>query len=175
MDRSPPSRQKLRSCGCSVCCLSAWLQQRRQERSFSRCCFPVLASRSPACLPACLPCTSFPPWCRGAGLGIHHAGMVRSDRNLMERAFGQGLIKVSCPVSSSPGLLCPHLPPCWRLTPPPTPTNPTPTLPRTPAPCRAGAVLHRHSGLGRQPARPHRDHQGHAAVQPAEGRVHRPG
>jgi activating signal cointegrator complex subunit 3 len=32
-----------------------------------------------------------------AGLGIHHAGMLRSDRSLMERAFGQGLIKASCP------------------------------------------------------------------------------
>ena len=28
------------------------------------------------------------------GIGIHHAGMLRSDRNLVERAFGQGLIKV---------------------------------------------------------------------------------
>ena len=30
------------------------------------------------------------------GVGIHHAGMLRSDRNLAERAFGQGLIKVLC-------------------------------------------------------------------------------
>jgi hypothetical protein len=30
-----------------------------------------------------------------AGVGIHHAGMLRSDRNLMERAFGQGLLKVT--------------------------------------------------------------------------------
>eukprot|EP00887_Chlorella_sp_A99_P000213 scaffold13.g213.t1 len=28
-----------------------------------------------------------------SGLGIHHAGMLRTDRNLMERCFGQGLIK----------------------------------------------------------------------------------
>ena len=28
------------------------------------------------------------------GIGIHHAGMLRSDRNLMERAFATGLIKV---------------------------------------------------------------------------------
>lgn len=28
------------------------------------------------------------------GIGIHHAGMLRSDRNLMERAFASGLIKV---------------------------------------------------------------------------------
>ena len=27
------------------------------------------------------------------GLGIHHAGMLRPDRNIMERAFGQGIIK----------------------------------------------------------------------------------
>ncbi|KAL4422681.1 hypothetical protein ABPG75_008878 [Micractinium tetrahymenae] len=31
-----------------------------------------------------------------SGLGIHHAGMLRSDRNLMEKAFAQGLIKVLC-------------------------------------------------------------------------------
>ncbi|KAK8080640.1 Sec63 Brl domain-containing protein [Apiospora hydei] len=30
------------------------------------------------------------------GLGIHHAGMTRSDRNLMERLFGEGVIKVLC-------------------------------------------------------------------------------
>lgn len=30
------------------------------------------------------------------GFGIHHAGMLRSDRNLMERMFGDGLIKVLC-------------------------------------------------------------------------------
>ena len=28
------------------------------------------------------------------GIGIHHAGMLRADRNLMERAFAQGLLKV---------------------------------------------------------------------------------
>lgn len=30
------------------------------------------------------------------GFGIHHAGMLRSDRNLMERLFGQGVLKVLC-------------------------------------------------------------------------------
>lgn len=30
------------------------------------------------------------------GLGIHHAGMTRSDRNLMERLFGEGVLKVLC-------------------------------------------------------------------------------
>jgi antiviral helicase SLH1 len=30
------------------------------------------------------------------GLGIHHAGMARSDRNLMERFFAEGVIKVLC-------------------------------------------------------------------------------
>ena len=30
------------------------------------------------------------------GLGIHHAGMSRSDRNLMERLFSQGILKVLC-------------------------------------------------------------------------------
>jgi antiviral helicase SLH1 len=30
------------------------------------------------------------------GLGIHHAGMTRSDRNLMERLFSEGVIKVLC-------------------------------------------------------------------------------
>lgn len=31
-----------------------------------------------------------------SGFGTHHAGMSRSDRNLMERLFSQGLIKVLC-------------------------------------------------------------------------------
>ncbi|GMH32834.1 hypothetical protein BSKO_00668 [Bryopsis sp. KO-2023] len=31
-----------------------------------------------------------------SGLGIHHAGMLRSDRNLMERNFSSGMIKVLC-------------------------------------------------------------------------------
>jgi len=30
------------------------------------------------------------------GMGIHHAGMPRSDRNLMERYFGEGVLKVLC-------------------------------------------------------------------------------
>ena len=30
------------------------------------------------------------------GRGIHHAGMLRSDRNLIERLFGDGLLKVLC-------------------------------------------------------------------------------
>ncbi|KAH8681476.1 Sec63 Brl domain-containing protein [Xylariales sp. PMI_506] len=30
------------------------------------------------------------------GLGIHHAGMTRSDRNLMERLFAEGVTKVLC-------------------------------------------------------------------------------
>lgn len=30
------------------------------------------------------------------GIGMHHAGMLRSDRNLMERLFSQGLLKVLC-------------------------------------------------------------------------------
>ena len=29
-----------------------------------------------------------------SGVGIHHAGMLRPDRTLMERAFGAGLLKV---------------------------------------------------------------------------------
>lgn len=31
-----------------------------------------------------------------SGLGIHHAGMLRSDRSMMERLFADGLIKVLC-------------------------------------------------------------------------------
>ncbi|PWY94000.1 DEAD/DEAH box helicase [Aspergillus sclerotioniger CBS 115572] len=31
-----------------------------------------------------------------SGLGTHHAGMSRSDRNLMERLFSEGLLKVLC-------------------------------------------------------------------------------
>ncbi|KAE8442105.1 hypothetical protein EG329_003863 [Mollisiaceae sp. DMI_Dod_QoI] len=30
------------------------------------------------------------------GIGIHHAGMARSDRNLIERLFGSGVLKVLC-------------------------------------------------------------------------------
>ncbi|KAI1779754.1 Sec63-domain-containing protein [Hypoxylon cercidicola] len=30
------------------------------------------------------------------GLGIHHAGLARSDRNLMERLFAEGVLKVLC-------------------------------------------------------------------------------
>ena len=30
------------------------------------------------------------------GFGIHHAGMLRSDRNLMEKYFGNGVLKVLC-------------------------------------------------------------------------------
>ncbi|KAK0637336.1 Sec63 Brl domain-containing protein [Bombardia bombarda] len=30
------------------------------------------------------------------GLGIHHAGLARSDRNFMERLFGEGVVKVLC-------------------------------------------------------------------------------
>lgn len=30
------------------------------------------------------------------GIGIHHAGMARSDRNLMERFFAEGVLKVLC-------------------------------------------------------------------------------
>ena len=30
-----------------------------------------------------------------SGLGIHHAGMLRSDRNLMEKMFAEKAIKVS--------------------------------------------------------------------------------
>lgn len=30
-----------------------------------------------------------------SGFGIHNAGMIRSDRSLMERLFADGLLKVS--------------------------------------------------------------------------------
>lgn len=30
------------------------------------------------------------------GLGVHHAGMARADRNLMERLFSEGVLKVLC-------------------------------------------------------------------------------
>lgn len=30
----------------------------------------------------------------GVGIGFHHAGMLRSDRNMVEKLFSQGLIKV---------------------------------------------------------------------------------
>ena len=59
---------------------------------------------------ALVPPISCPPWhtiggettlfcspARPTGLGIHHAGMLRSDRSLMERAFAQGIIKAREP------------------------------------------------------------------------------
>lgn len=39
----------------------------------------------------------------------------------------------------------------------------------------AGAGLHRHAGLGRQPPRSHRHHQGDAGLQPREGTLDRAG
>jgi replicative superfamily II helicase len=30
------------------------------------------------------------------GIGIHHAGMARADRNLIEKLFGNGVLKVLC-------------------------------------------------------------------------------
>ena len=37
------------------------------------------------------------------GFGIHHAGMLRSDRNMMERMFEARAIKVSCVARKQPG------------------------------------------------------------------------
>jgi replicative superfamily II helicase len=34
-----------------------------------------------------------------AGFGCHHAGMLRADRNLVEKVFGQGYIKVKLKIS----------------------------------------------------------------------------
>jgi hypothetical protein len=34
-----------------------------------------------------------------SGIGLHHAGMLRSDRNLTERLFSDGFIKVTRPVN----------------------------------------------------------------------------
>lgn len=40
------------------------------------------------------------------GIGIHHAGMLRSDRNLMEKAFADGMLKVcSLPNAASSPIL----------------------------------------------------------------------
>ncbi|KAJ1976814.1 activating signal cointegrator 1 complex subunit 3, partial [Dimargaris xerosporica] len=36
----------------------------------------------------------------GAGMAMHHAGMLRSDRTLVERLFAQGIIKVLCCTST---------------------------------------------------------------------------
>jgi antiviral helicase SLH1 len=38
-----------------------------------------------------------------AGIGIHHAGMLRSDRNMMERMFEANCLKVSRLAKSSDG------------------------------------------------------------------------
>lgn len=34
------------------------------------------------------------------GIGFHHAGMLRADRNLVEKLFSQGMIKVKFCVNS---------------------------------------------------------------------------
>lgn len=72
---------------------------------------------APSVRPGTSPCP--PPFC--AGLGIHHAGMLRSDRNLMEKAFGQGLIKVRAArvqcvrsLPSRAGACLQHCHPGWR-------------------------------------------------------------
>jgi len=40
-----------------------------------------------------------------SGFGIHNAGMMRSDRSLMERLFGDGLLKVSISACSEYSLV----------------------------------------------------------------------
>lgn len=42
------------------------------------------------------------------GIGIHHAGMLRSDRTLTEQMFERGCLKVSLSSFAS-------IPRCWRL------------------------------------------------------------
>ena len=64
----------------------------------------------PARAPACRELQELFP----SGIGMHHAGMLRPDRSLMERAFGQGLLKVPLLallaglVLSLPGRPAPH-------------------------------------------------------------------
>ena len=43
------------------------------------------------------------------GFSTHHAGMLRSDRNLVERLFSQGLIKVLVCTATSPYTSQPEL------------------------------------------------------------------
>ena len=62
------------------------------------------------------------------GFGIHHAGMLRSDRNMMERMFGARAIKVFLPHLSLVKLTEPSL----------------------------GSLLHSYLGLGCQPSRSRR-------------------
>lgn len=66
---------------------------------------PLLAAskHEPFIQQACFHCDGgCPGGCRelqelfDSGIGIHHAGMLRSDRNLVERLFGEGLLKVLC-------------------------------------------------------------------------------
>jgi antiviral helicase SLH1 len=45
-----------------------------------------------------------------SGFGIHHAGMLRSDRNLMEKLFSEKVIKVSITRNKSPVLFSYELP-----------------------------------------------------------------
>ena len=60
------------------------------------------------------------------GLGIHHAGMLRKHRTLMERAFEKGYIKV-CSVICA---LLPSAPTCLQTT-----------LRGVPSPCRSLRIL----------------------------------
>ena len=112
------------------------------------------------------------------GFGIHHAGMARADRTLVEDLFADGHIQVrrvlraACCVWCVLGLRGPSIPIVLSvrsilLTCAPLRSLPLPATPRPPA----GAGFHCHAGLGRQPASAHGDHQGHPGVQPGEERL----
>jgi hypothetical protein len=68
------------------------------------------------------------------GLGVHHAGMIRSDRNLTEKLFSEGLLRVLCCTATL----------AWGVN-----------LP-------AQRVIIKGTQVGREPARTEGHHQGHS-------------
>ena len=99
-----------------------------------------------------------------SGFGIHHAGMLRSDRNISERMFENNVTKVRSRSRYSPRRRR------RRRGAVPDPVSPPRPLP----PARPGPVLHGHPRVGRQLARLRRRHQGHAGVRRRQGRLRRP-
>lgn len=128
------------------------------------------------------------------GFAIHHAGMTRADRTLVEDLFADGHIQVRpylhlsvCCVVLNGQLWPGHVHTCAQLSADACCHN---HMHAQRAEGRWWCVhvahhllsiqyltlfecavpgVHSHPGLGSQPSRPHCDHQGHTGVQPCQG------
>lgn len=85
-----------------------------------------------------------------SGFGIHHAGMLRSDRNLTERLFSEGHVKVLCCTATLAwGVNLPAHTVIIKGTQASPPTCPAPALPLPdPNHPREGALARRHAYRG---------------------------